>query len=100
MVLWDPAGLVNAAALMAAAAVFVEVPELVAELAQVEGFAALGVVAALTAPAACVVLNVGAVGPGVVEDVVAFMDLFCGHGIDGGILKDHPRGQPIVGICL
>jgi hypothetical protein len=88
------------AALMAAAAVFVEVPELIAELAKVEGSAALGVMAALTAPAACVILNAGAVGPGVVEDVAAFADLSRGHGVDGGILEDHPRGQPIVGICL
>ena len=100
MVLWDLARLVNTTALMAAATVFVEVPELVAELAEVEGLAALRVVAALTTPAARVVLNAGAVGPGIVEDVAAFADLFCGHGISGGVFKDHPWGQPVVGICL
>ena len=100
MVLWDPAHLVDVAALMAAVAVFVKMPELVAELAEIEGFAALGVVTALTAPAACVVLNAGAVSPGVIEDVAAFADFFCSHGVSRGILEDHPQGQPIVGVCL
>jgi hypothetical protein len=57
-------------------------------------------VAALTAPAARRVLNVGAVGPGVIEDIAAFVDLFCSHGVDGGTLEDHPQGQPVVGVCL
>jgi hypothetical protein len=100
VVLWDPARLVNAAALMAAAAVLVDVAELVAVSAKVEGSAVLGVVAALTAPSACVILNAGAIGPGVVEDVAAFADFFRGHGVDGGILEDHSRGQPVVGVCL
>ena len=56
--------------------------------------------AALTTPAACVVLNVGVVGPGVVEDVVTTADFFYGHGIGWGILQDHPQGQPVVGVCL
>ena len=90
VVLWDLACLVNVAALVTAVAVFIEVPELVVELAQVEGFAALGVMAALTAPTAGVELDVEAISQGVIKDIVTVADFFSGHGVSRGFLKDHP----------
>jgi hypothetical protein len=100
VVLWDPACLVNVAALVAAVAVFVKVAKLIAVLAQIESLTALGIMASLSIPTTGVELDMGAVSPGVVEDIMTIVDFFCGHGVSRGIFKDHPWGQPIVGICL
>ena len=100
MVLWDLACLVDVAALVTAAAVLVKVAKLIAVLAEVEGFAALSVVAALTTPAACIKLNVGAVGPGVVKDFATMMNFFSSHEVGGWVFKDYLWGQPVVGIGL
>ncbi len=88
-VLWDVAGLVDSAAPVTGPAGIVEVAELVAELAEVEGLTGLSVMVALAAPVTCIELNVGAVSPWVIELVMTGMDFISTHEVSGGIFEDY-----------
>ena len=47
--------------------------------AYVEGFASLGVMAAVVTPSAQVFIKLGVIGPGVVKVVITTLDFVCSH---------------------
>ncbi len=72
----------------------------VAVLVEVEGLAGLGVVVTLSAPVACVKLNVRVVSLGVVKGVTTTMDFFSSYEVGRGILEDYLWGEMVVGVGL
>ena len=100
VVLWDVAGFVNAAPFVRVPARVFEVAKLVAIAAEVEGLAHFCVMVPLPAPFTGIVLQVGAVGPRVVEDVVATLYFTGHHKVSWGVLEDDLESKPIVGVCF
>ncbi len=92
------AGFVNMTALVARPAGLVEVAKPVAVLAEIEGLAGLSVMVTLTTPLACIELNAGSVGLGVIELFTTGMDLFSAHEVSRGILEDYLQGEVVVGV--
>jgi len=98
VVLGDVTWLVDATAFVTGPACIVEVAELIAVSAEVEGLTGLGVVGALSTPTTRVHLDAGAVGPEVVEGNVPEAHFFCSGNINRGVVENDLGGKAVVGV--
>jgi len=98
VVLGDVTWLIDATAFVTGPACIVEVAELIAVSAEVEGLTGLGVVGALSTPTTRVHLDAGAVGPEVVEGNVPEAHFFCSGNINRGVVENDLGGKAVVGV--